>query len=68
MALHITLLDGRLHNRTNFSCGVPALDTYLHEQAGQHQRDGIATTHVLADGGEPSHILGYSIAAWLPRN
>lgn len=64
MALHLTLLDGRLHDRAGFTCGAPSLDTYLREQAGQHQRDGIATTHVLADDAKPRHILGYcSLAA-----
>lgn len=59
MALHFTLLDGRLHDRADFTCGVLALDTYLRELAGQHQRDGIATTHVLADDHAPAHVLGY---------
>ena len=64
MALHITPLNGRIHNRTGFDCGEPALNRYLHQQAGQHQRDGIATTHVLADGSDPARILGYcSLAA-----
>lgn len=64
MALHFTLLDGRRHDRSGFSCGIPALDTYLRQQATQHQRDGIATTHVLVADSEPAQILGYcSLAA-----
>jgi ribosomal protein S18 acetylase RimI-like enzyme len=64
VALHIRLLDARRHDRENFSCGEPSLDAYVREQAGQHQRDGIATTHVLADDAEASRILGYcSLAA-----
>ncbi len=56
--------DTRLHARSGFHCGVPALDIYLRQQAGQHQRDGIATTHVLTDNSNPTHILGYcSLAA-----
>jgi GNAT superfamily N-acetyltransferase len=35
------------------------LDDYLHRRAGQHQRDGIATTHVLIDDTRPTQILGY---------
>lgn len=36
----------------------------MQQQAGQHQRDGIATTHVLTDDSDPAHILGYcSLAA-----
>ena len=59
MALHITLLDGKLHDRSGFSCGIAALDDYLHQRAGQHQRDGIATTHVLTDNTQPARILGF---------
>lgn len=64
MALVFAVLDKRLHARDGFSCGVDALDNYLRRHAGQHQRDGIATTHVLIDDANPSHILGYcSLAA-----
>ncbi|WP_024867942.1 GNAT family N-acetyltransferase [Pseudoxanthomonas suwonensis] len=64
MALFFAVLDGRLHDRPGFSCGVPALDDYLQRLAGQHQREGIATTHVLADDAAPNRILGYcSLAA-----
>lgn len=59
MALIFTVLDGRLHDREGFTCGVAALDDYLRRRAGQHQRDGIATTHVLIDDAEPARILGY---------
>ncbi len=64
MALHVTPLNARLHDRDRFACGEPTLDNYLRQQAGQHQRDGIATTHVLADDSAPARILGYcSLAA-----
>lgn len=59
MALIFTILDGRHHDREGFTCGVAALDAYLHQRAGQHQRDGIATIHVLIDDAQPTHILGY---------
>lgn len=59
MALTFTVLDGRRHDREGFACGVMALDDYLRRRAGQHQRDGIATTHVLIDEAEPVRILGY---------
>ncbi|TAM60097.1 MAG: GNAT family N-acetyltransferase [Rhodanobacter sp.] len=62
--MHFTLLDTRRHDRNGFSCGEPTLDTYLRERAGQHQRDGIATTHVLVDDADAARILGYcSLAA-----
>jgi len=59
MALIITLLDSRQHDRTGFICGVSALENYLRQRAGQHQRDGIATIHVLVDDTQPSQIIGY---------
>jgi len=59
MALRITLLDTRQHDRAGFVCGITALDDYLRQRAGQHQRDGIATIHVLMDDTQPSYILGY---------
>jgi len=64
VALQFAQLDTRLHIRASFRCGVSVLDAYLKQQAGQHQRDGIATTHVLIDDGDPACILGYcSLAA-----
>jgi ribosomal protein S18 acetylase RimI-like enzyme len=64
VALYFMLLDTRRHDRHGFSCGEPTLDTYLREQAGQHQRDGIATTHVLVDDVDVGRIFGYcSLAA-----
>ena len=59
MALGFAVLDGRFHDRRGFSCGVPVLDDYLRRLAGQHQRDGITTTHVLFDDADPTRILGY---------
>ncbi len=59
MALTFSVLDGRQHDRKAFRCGVAALDDYLQQRASQHQRDGIATTHVLIDYSEPGRILGY---------
>jgi len=59
MALIFSVLDGRRHGRDEFTCGVAALDDYLRQRAGQHQRDGIATTHVLIDDVQPARILGY---------
>lgn len=64
MALRFSLLDPALHDRAGFQSGRPILDDYLRRQAGQHQRDGIATTHVLSDATEPKCILGFcSLAA-----
>ncbi len=64
MALRFSLLDTALHDRTGFQSGSPVLDAYLQRQASQHQRDGIATTHVLSDATEPKRVLGFcSLAA-----
>lgn len=59
MALSFTVLDESRHDRKGFSCGLVALDDYLHHRAGQHQRDGIATTHVLTAADKPAQILAY---------
>jgi len=59
MALGISLLDSRQHERNAFACGVTTLDDYLRQRAAQHQREGIATVHVLVDSAQPSRILGY---------
>ncbi len=64
MGLRFTLLDTRRHDRRGFFCGEPLLDAYLRAHAGQQQRDGIATTHVLIDDTDSVRILGYcSLAA-----
>ena len=57
--LRVARLDGRRHDRESFDCGVPVLNQYLRQQAAQHHRDGIATTHVLVEDDAPSRILGY---------
>jgi GNAT superfamily N-acetyltransferase len=55
----VELLDPKRHDRAGFVCGEPTLDAYLREQAAQHHRDGIATTHVLVDAKAPARVLGY---------
>lgn len=57
--LLVQRLDGQLHERGAFDCGESTLNLYLRELAAQHQRSGIATTHVLIEDDAPSHILGY---------
>lgn len=52
-------LKPKRHDRDGFACGEPALDAYLRQQAAQHHRDGISTTHVLVDDADPARILGY---------
>lgn len=62
--LRIERLDTRIHDRAGFDCGEASLNGYLRQLAGQHLRDGIATTQVLVDDKTPSRILGfYTLAA-----
>jgi len=48
---------GEKHNRAAFSCGVEALDSYLHQQAGQDARKRAAVPFVATPGGQT--IAGY---------
>jgi len=48
---------GPEHDRQSFSCGVPALDTYIREQAGQDAKRKLAAAFVLTDDGKS--IAGY---------
>ena len=45
------------HDRSAFHCGVPELDRYLHEQAGQDARRKVAAPFVLVD--REGSIAGY---------
>lgn len=51
--------DPELHDRADFSCGVPALDEYFHRFAAQHGRKGVSTVFVLVDSASPRLVLGY---------
>ena len=48
---------GEQHNRAAFSCGVEALDSYLHKQAGQDARKRAAVPFVATTDGQT--IAGY---------
>jgi predicted GNAT family N-acyltransferase len=45
------------HNRAAFSCGVEALDSYLHRQAGQDTRKRVAVAFVATADGKT--VAGY---------
>jgi predicted N-acetyltransferase YhbS len=45
------------HNRTAFSCGVEALDSYLHRQAGEDTRKRVAVAFVATADGKT--VAGY---------
>lgn len=57
--LAVEQLKPKRHKRERFTCGEPTLYGYLQQQAAQHHRDGISTTHVLVDDADPTCILGY---------
>ncbi len=49
---------GPRHDRASFSCGDPALDNYIRQQASQDARRRIAQVFVAA-GDVPGEIIGY---------
>ena len=57
------------HNRTAFTCGVPALDRYLREQASQDMRRRAASCYVAIDN-VTNTLAGYYTlsAACIPLN
>ncbi len=52
-------LNKTVHDRKNFSCGSKPLDDYLARYAGQNQKAGNSTTHVLINTDNPKRILGF---------
>jgi predicted GNAT family N-acyltransferase len=48
---------GTKHHRAAFSCGVPAMDAYLHKQARQDLKKRVAAPFVITPDGET--IAGY---------
>jgi GNAT superfamily N-acetyltransferase len=53
----VTPFDGRIHDRSAFSCGSIELDRYIREFASQDVRRNVARVFVATDSG--SSILGY---------
>jgi GNAT superfamily N-acetyltransferase len=49
----------RHHNRTDFDCGVPALNEYLQRYARQNHESGGAKTFVAVAPRRPTVLLGY---------
>ncbi|WP_037586014.1 GNAT family N-acetyltransferase [Stenoxybacter acetivorans] len=47
------------HKRTDFDCGVPALNRYLAKQAGQDIKRSISRVFVAVSADCPETILGY---------
>ena len=55
MAIHFEPLRAR-HDRSRFTCGVPALDDWFRTRASQDQRRRIAQVFVALDGAE---VMGF---------
>jgi GNAT superfamily N-acetyltransferase len=53
------LLDATRHDRSQFTCGVAALDDYLRRFAVQQSKKGVSIVRVLIDSSAPQTILGY---------
>lgn len=45
------------HDRSQFDCGVPALNDYLQRYAAQHAKRDISRTYVMTDG--PEKVIGF---------
>lgn len=58
----IELLDTTRHDRSAFSCGVEALDSYLQSQAGQDARRCVAAPYVLLMPPSPSVVGFYTLS------
>lgn len=46
-------------DRGDFTCGEPALDAYLHKQAGQDMRRGFATVIAARQSTSPQKVIGF---------
>lgn len=53
------LFNAKLHDRSGFQCGEPALDDFLHKYAVQQSAKGICSIFVLIDDAAPREILGF---------
>jgi GNAT superfamily N-acetyltransferase len=47
------------HRRGEFSCGVPALDDYMHRYARQQRTQGVAAIYIASPQDDPGAIIGY---------
>ncbi len=54
---------GRVHERTEFSCGNPDLDRYLRQQARQDTAKKVAAAFVLVEPPSPRALGFYTLSA-----
>lgn len=57
--MRILPLDKTVHNRSKFDCGEPALNNYLKQVSGQHDKKDLSRTYVLISSQNESQIKGY---------
>jgi GNAT superfamily N-acetyltransferase len=57
--LQSEVLDGRVHDRRGFRCGVAPLDHYFKTQAAQDMAKRVAVCYVLADDETPGAVCGF---------
>jgi predicted N-acetyltransferase YhbS len=57
--LHIQHLDKALHDRTDFDCGVSALNGYLATQARKEQESGCCVCFVASESADSKRVMGY---------
>jgi ribosomal protein S18 acetylase RimI-like enzyme len=57
--LQIEVLDGRVHDRRSFQCGVAPLDHYFKTQAAQDMAKRVAVCYVLADDETAGAVCGF---------
>lgn len=61
--MKISVLDKKIHDRNKFDCGEPALNNYLKQVSGQHDKKDLSRTFVLTSTENESQIKGfYSLA------
>ena len=56
-------LESKVHDRTNFSCGVPELDLYIKNLASQNAKRNMARVFVALDHGSHIVVGYYSLSA-----
>lgn len=57
--MQITTLDKSIHDRKKFDCGETALNNYLKQTSGQHDKKDLSRTFVLTSEQAPEQIKGF---------
>jgi GNAT superfamily N-acetyltransferase len=56
-------LDGKIHDRSAFSCGAPELDRYIRDHATQDTKRDVARVFVATESGSSTVVGYYSLSA-----